>query len=126
MKRVTSQFTAAAFAVLIPTSMAFAYSDDAVKEAEQLVELVTAQFNRGTAKQTDVEEAQYYLLEMRYRAGKISRATYCQSGVQTLNEEMDLVHTQYLRGIVDLATVLNSGRRFYKLKAFCEERKHSE
>jgi hypothetical protein len=111
----------AAFVVLICAATARAYSDEAVKNAEELVGLVTSRFQSGVdANQADVLKAQHYLLEMKYRAGQISRATYCESGIPMLEKVKDLVRERYERGVADFEAMLDSGRELYKLKASCK------
>jgi outer membrane protein TolC len=126
MNGLAYRLTASALAVLISASTAFAYSDEAVEEAEKLVGLARQRLNSGYGSRTDLAVAEYYLLEMKYRAGHISRATYCKSGVQALKVQRDLFQNQFQAGTGDLVSLLKSRREFYKLTASCEERKRSK
>ncbi len=72
------RFASATFLTILLGVSAGAYSDEAVGDAEDLLKQVKDRFARGEITRTDVAQAEYHVLEMKYRAGLISKRTYCR------------------------------------------------
>src|SRR4051794_13575659 len=63
-----------------------ANSPQSVREAERLFQLISQRYEAGTASSTDVAEARYYLSDMKYRTGIISKMRHCRETVPILRE----------------------------------------
>ena len=66
-----------AMALLLTAAAARAYSDDAVKDAQKLLDSTGERFKFGEVTDTDVALARYNLLDMRWRAGQLDAAAFC-------------------------------------------------
>ena len=62
------RFAYAMLGAVIVAASAGAYSDEAVKDAEDLAKRIHDRFVAGEVTRTDVAQAEYHLLEMKYRA----------------------------------------------------------
>jgi tetratricopeptide (TPR) repeat protein len=74
-----------AVATLALPSAAQAYSDEAVKDAAGLLEGTTTRFNVGEVLRPDVALAGYNLLDMKYKADKLSAAAFCRAAKADLS-----------------------------------------
>jgi hypothetical protein len=79
----------AGLALLMSAAAARAFSDDAVKDAQKLVDFTNNRFQAGTARQSDVAVARYNLLYMRLRAGQLSHAAFCRAAKPELQRAAD-------------------------------------
>jgi hypothetical protein len=70
-------FAATAMGVMF-AQVAHAYSPEAVQDATKLLRSTENRFQAGEVAAGDVALAQYYLLDMKYRAGYVKRAAFCQ------------------------------------------------
>jgi hypothetical protein len=69
----------ATIATLASAPLAWAYSDEAVKEAELVLQMVTGQYQAGVADQSDMSLARYDVLDMKYKAKSISQDAFCKA-----------------------------------------------
>jgi hypothetical protein len=76
----------AGFALVITVTMASAYSDEAIKDAQLQLDWMTQRFAAGTASHADVARARYQLFDMRRRAGKMTHAAFCKAAQPELSE----------------------------------------
>jgi hypothetical protein len=83
-RRLTVRCAAAAVAMLVSAGGARAYSDEAIKDAQKLVEFMANRFAAGTADSADVARARYQLIDMRRRAGKMAHAAFCKAAQDEL------------------------------------------
>src|ERR1700733_6658736 len=70
----------AAAAVAFATA-AYAYSDEAVKDAETLVQMTKDRYAAGEVTAADGAKAQIFFLRMKLEAGQMPRAVYCGSAL---------------------------------------------
>jgi hypothetical protein len=77
--RLTWRLAAVAVTTMLSATAAYAYSQEAVTDAQALLQKTTARSSYGEASAADVAVARYYLLEMEFQARQISRPDYCQS-----------------------------------------------
>ena len=77
--RIIRRLLAAALATFAAASAARAYSDDSVKEAERIVQLMLQRQKFGTAGDWQVAIARYTVVEMKYKAKRISETAFCTS-----------------------------------------------
>lgn len=61
---------------LFGSNLTFAYSDDAITSAENILKAVLAQ-SQSPAKPTKILQAQKHLWDMRYLSGHIATDVYC-------------------------------------------------
>src|SRR3984893_17861366 len=114
--RVASAIVVAAF---FATSAA-AYSDEAVKDAEDFLKRINERFTLGEVTHTDVAQAEYHLLEMKYRAGLISKATYCPRALSVLETRGKGIEEEARVGQRSTRDLTDHKREFYKFKQFCD------
>jgi hypothetical protein len=111
----------AVFTVLISGPMAYGYSDEAVKDAQAVLDNTKQRLATGEVTPTDVALAQFYLYDMQFNARQISRLAYCKSAMPTLQtiaagfEEEMRVGQRSLQELIDVKS------RLYKFKAFCQK-----
>jgi outer membrane protein TolC len=72
-RELTHTLGAVFLAIFICGVPATAADDDAVKDAQKLLDLVTRQVDTGSGSRTDVVLAQALLLEMKLRAKQLTR-----------------------------------------------------
>jgi outer membrane protein TolC len=101
-------------------SCAGAFSDEAVAGAEDFLKETTDRFARGEVTRTDVAQATFHLLEMRYRAGKIPKRAYCEQSLAALEMEGKGLSDEARIGQRTTRDLLEHRRRFYEVKVFCE------
>jgi tetratricopeptide (TPR) repeat protein len=71
-------------ALALPSAVQ-AYSDEAVKDAAGLLERTTTRFKFGEVLRPDVALAGYNLLDMKYKAEKLSAAAFCRAAKADLS-----------------------------------------
>jgi hypothetical protein len=79
IRRTVSRVLLVPVAVVLSATAAAAFSAAAVKSAQELVKQTTERFAVGEVLRADVELAQYYLLDMKYRAGQISARPFART-----------------------------------------------
>lgn len=84
IQRSTLRLVTAGFVLMITAAAAHAFSDEAVSDAQKLLETVNQRFQAGEVWQSDVALARYNLLEMRLNAGQISLDAFCRAAVLEL------------------------------------------
>ncbi|MGA2055223.1 MAG: tetratricopeptide repeat protein [Bradyrhizobium sp.] len=102
------------------------YSNAAEKAARDMLGATTQHSIFGEVVTGDVVQAQYDLLAVRYAGKKISRATYCQTGVVNLLELVNGIDGEASLGQRTLADVIAARRRFYGAKAVCAADLHGD
>jgi hypothetical protein len=112
-------------AYMILAAVAFAasagaYSEEAVKDAEDLVKRIHDRFVAAEVTRTDVAQAEYHLLEMKYRAGLISKRTYCREALPILENRGKGIEDEARVGQKTTRDLTDHKREFYKLKQFCD------
>jgi len=120
--RSMHKLAAAASATLMFAATAHGYSDAAVKDAEQLLEKVTRDVANGYGKASDRLLAEYYLLEMKYKAGRIRRSKFCDSVMPILESMKSLAQQQAQNGYLSVPEEIGAKRRYYKTEAFCRNK----
>jgi hypothetical protein len=121
VSRLIFRLAPATLAACLFAATAHAYSDEAVKDAEALVKHITQRNEAGEVTRTDVAQAQYHLLEMKYRARVISRRTYCRSGLPVLETIQKRLEDEANVGQRTTQNRIDGKRELYKFKALCEE-----
>jgi hypothetical protein len=76
----------AGFAIMFTATVANAYSDEAIKDAQRQLDWMTQRFQSGTASHADVARAHYQLFDMRRRTGKMTHAAFCKAAQPELSE----------------------------------------
>jgi hypothetical protein len=89
MQRSILWLAMAGFTLLVTEPAAHAFSDEAVRDAQKLVEFTARRFDAGTAGQRDVAVARYNLLYMRLRAGQLAHAAFCRAAKPELQTAAD-------------------------------------
>jgi hypothetical protein len=87
LRRLTTWSAIAGCAMLTMVTAANAYSDEAVQDAQRLVDWMSKRYAGGTASLDDLARARYELLDMQRKAGKMTHAAFCQAA----HTELDLV-----------------------------------
>jgi hypothetical protein len=118
--RLTFRLASATLAVVMFAAMASAYSDEAVGDAEDFVKQVTDRFQRGELTRTDVAQAQHHLLEMKYRAGLISKRSYCRQAMPILETRGKGIEDEARVGQRTTRDLTDHKREFYKFKLLCD------
>ncbi len=102
------------------------YSDAAEKAARDAVAATSQRFSAGEVTQTDVAQAQYDLIALKYAGKRISRATYCQTGVPDLLAIAAGIESEAAVGQRDIQDVITAKRRLYSAKATCTADLHGD
>jgi hypothetical protein len=118
--RLIFRLASATLAVVMFAAMASAYSDEAVGDAEDFVKQVTDRFQRGELTRTDVAQAQHHLLEMKYRAGLISKRSYCRQAMPILETRGKGIEDEARVGQRTTRDLTDHKREFYKFKLLCD------
>lgn len=100
-------------------SVANAYSDEAISDAESVLESVKERFGAGEVHRVEVWEATKFVLDMKYEAKKHEKTAYCQE-VQELAEKI-ATHTSvgYESGIRSISDVIRARTERWRLAEFC-------
>lgn len=106
--------------VVFSSGAATAYSDEAVKDAEEFYQLIQDRFKVGEVSTTEVLSAQRYLLDMKYHAGILSRRDYCRDAVDAQQKFVQAVMEEARVGQRSTEEVAAAKRTFFKLKAKCK------
>jgi hypothetical protein len=114
------RFAYALLAVVIFAAAAAAYSDEAVKDAEDFVKRIHDRFTAGEVTRTDMAQAEHHLLEMKYRAGLISKRTYCRQALPILETRGKGIEEEARVGQRTTQDLVDHKREFYKFKLFCD------
>src|ERR1700690_2992116 len=114
------RFAYAMLGAVIVAASAGAYSDEAVKDAEDLAKRIHDRFVAGEVTRTDVAQAEYHLLEMKYRAGLISKRTYCREALPVLENRGKGIEDEARVGQRTTRDVTDHKHEFYKLRQFCD------
>ncbi len=115
------KFTSAACVAVLLAASAGAYSDEAVKDAEEFLKYVKDRHAVGEVTRTDVAQAEYHLLEMQYRAGLISARTYCGQALPVLETRGKGIADEMKVGQRTTQDMVDHKREFYKFKEACEQ-----
>jgi hypothetical protein len=118
--RLIFRLASATLAVVMFAALASAYSDEAVSDAEDFVKQVTDRFQRGELTRTDVAQAQHHLLEMKYRAGLISKRSYCRQAMPILETRGKGIEDEARVGQRTTRDLTDHKREFYKFKLLCD------
>jgi tetratricopeptide (TPR) repeat protein len=79
MRNVRLQLTASIVIAVVSAGSAHAYSNDAIRDAKEILRSTMARFAAGEVLRPNVALARYNLLEMQSKAGKLSAASFCKS-----------------------------------------------
>ena len=105
---------------LIFSSTAWSYSDEAVLDAESMVALIKDRFAVGEVTRTDVNQAEQFLLEIKFLAGKIPKELYC-FGIVRISEQIVAVLTEEEAvGMRNVEDVLRAKMEMHRVKALCQ------
>lgn len=85
LRRLMTWSATAGFAMLMTVTAANAYSDEAVQDAQRLVDWMSQRYAGGTASLADLTRARYELLDMQRKAGKMDRAAFCKAAQTQLD-----------------------------------------
>ncbi len=107
-------------ASLILSQFAFAYSDDAVDAAEKLYRLTKDRFSVGEVTRVDVAQAHAFVYEMKYEAGKISKADYCKHLISSRQIALTGVKEDERVGTRTIEDVIRAEIDYHKVVAFCK------
>ncbi|MGE4132511.1 MAG: hypothetical protein AB7F86_12785 [Bdellovibrionales bacterium] len=109
--------------ILIATTMlglnAFAYSADAVKDAEALLKLTQDRFGAGEVTMTDVKQAEAFVLEMKIKAGVISKVEYCNVVIPVLENAVQGISAEEKVGLRTIEDVIHARIELYRVKSEC-------
>lgn len=105
--------------IALTSTTAFAYSQEAIDNAQELVNLIEDRFAVGEVTKTDVNQARAYLQEMKFEAGQIDGKTYCTAILKNLEAVVIAVTEEEKVGMRTFEDVLNARKALYKTKAFC-------
>jgi len=107
-------------ASLVLGHFAFAYSDDAVEAAEKLYRLTEERFGAGEVTKVDVAQAQAFVYEMKYEAGKISKSGYCKHLIPSRLTALLGVKEDERVGQRTIEDVIRAEIEYHKVVAFCK------
>ncbi len=110
----------AAAAVVFVTA-AYGYSDEAVKDGEALVQLTQDRYAAGEVTAADVARARIFLMYMKFEAGQIQRAAYCQSAMPDWQSVVREYESEMRVGQRTLEEVIDVKSKLYEFKAFCQK-----
>lgn len=110
-----------AAAVIAFATAAYAYSDEAVKDAEALVQLTKDRYAAGEVTAADVARARIFLMHMKFEAGQIQRAAYCQAAMPDWQSVVREYESEMRVGQRTLEEVIDVKSKLYELKAFCQK-----
>jgi outer membrane protein TolC len=98
-----------------------AADDDAVKDAQNLVDSVRRRFESGYGSRTDVVLAEGFLLEVKFRAKQVTRKAYCNDALANLRLLAELQTNDTLSGQQrSVKDTIDAKREYYKLEDFCQ------
>ena len=115
------RFASATLLTILLGASAGAYSDEAVSDAEELLKQVKDRFERGEITRTDVAQAEYHVLEMKYRAGLIAKRTYCRQAPPFLEARGSGTLEESRFGQRSTQDVIEFKREYFKVKQLCEQ-----
>jgi hypothetical protein len=114
---------ACAILAIMPGGTAYGYSNEAVRDAELLLSILTTRRQAGTASSIDVAWARFYLSDMKYEAKRLSRQRYCREVLPLLQEIETRVTEDALMNYKDtVSNLVNFKRQLFKLSALCRKR----
>jgi tetratricopeptide (TPR) repeat protein len=87
MRKDLSRLMFSAAIALASVTAAYAYSDEAIRDADEVLRATTKRFEFGEVLKPDVALARYNLIEMQLKAGKLEAAAFCK----TAKPELELV-----------------------------------
>jgi hypothetical protein len=95
------------------------HSDAALKEAQEFADATAERYRDGEVTKSDVERAQYDLLEIKYAANQIPRSTYCTQAPPALQGIANSVEEEARVGQRALEEVIGAKRKMYEVTALC-------
>jgi hypothetical protein len=117
--RQTFSFVSTTVTIVILAAAASGYSEEAVNDAEDLLRQAKARFSIGEVTRTDVAQAEYHLLEMKYEAGWMPKTDYCQQALPILEVQGNGLVEEASVGQRTTQDVIDYKRKFYKFKVLC-------
>jgi hypothetical protein len=107
----------------VAQNAAQAYSNEAVQDAQKLLDLVLQYYAAGTASSKDVAQARYFFSQMRFKANLISRARFCRDSIPVLQEINQFIETQLQGGGYPgvFPDLINAKEQMYRVKALCQK-----
>ena len=112
-------FASTAIAAIVLAGVAAAFSDEAVKDAEDFLTATKGRWQVGEVTRTDVMQAEYHLLEMKYEAGSLLKKTYCQEALPILEIQGSGLAEEAKVGQRTTQDLINFKRTFQKFKVLC-------
>lgn len=101
------------------STSAFAYSPEAVKNAQDFLASIEDQFKVGEVTRADVDQAKAYLLEMKLEAGQIALNDYCKEVLPKLEAIIEAIEEEAKVGMRTTGDILEARKSYYKTKKFC-------
>jgi len=99
---------------------AAAYSDEAVTDAEALLRATQDRFAVGEVTRTDVQQAEMFVLEMKFQAGKIAKADYCAAIIPVVEGAVQGVVEEEKVGMRTIEDVIKARMEMHRVKALCK------
>ena len=106
------------FALLL-TPSAFAFSNAAVKAAKDLQDWVTRRQEGGEVTLTDKYQADKYVLDMRLKAGQLSKNEYCGPAIELQTKALNGVLEESRVGQRSMKDIMDEQSELSRLKALC-------
>jgi histidine ammonia-lyase len=121
--RLMYWIAAGGLAIIVGAASANAFSDAAVKDAEDLLDRTKRALEMGMGNQSDVALAEYNVIDMQYKAGQITHAKYCQSALPVLRIIADLAQNQARNGQArSVREEIDAKRQWYGTMADCKKK----
>jgi hypothetical protein len=103
-------------------SGAFAFSAEAIAEAEKLLTSANERYRKGEVTATDVAQAEVYVLDMKLEAGTIVRADYCAAVLPHLQAVVFGITREASVGQRTTAEMITAHREMHRTKSRCSQK----
>jgi outer membrane protein TolC len=101
---------------------AHAFSNEAVADAQALLETMQQRVQAGNATPAEVAEVERYLLEMKYKAGQIRLADYCRRARPSIEAVFEQADKTFRTGRGTTREAIDARRDWFQFKAMCGRR----
>lgn len=115
--RPARALAAALVALSIGAVPAAAFTNDAVKDAQAVLDRARRAFDLGQAGQEEVLMATAFLLDMKFRAKELSRKSYCEEALPNLRQLGKILEDPIRRS--SISDLIASKRHYYELSVLC-------
>lgn len=108
--------------LLVQANNAFAFSADAVADAEKLIASTADRYKKGEVTATDVAQAEAYLLDMKLEAGLITNTDYCAGVLPQLQAVLNGITREASVGQRTTAEIIAAQRELHRVRSRCGQK----